>query len=119
MTNWMKYLLATAVSGATIFAANAQVMDHSKMGSAPMPEMKMEGMAAAMTEGEVRKIDKDARKITLKHGDIKNLDMPGMTMVFQVRDLALLDKVKVGDKVRFMAEKADGTIVVTAIDLAK
>lgn len=119
MTNWKKYLLVTAVSGAAVFAANAQVMDHSKMGSSPMPEMKMEGMAAAMTEGEVRKIDKDAKKITLKHSDIKNLDMPGMTMVFQVKEAALLDKVKVGDKVKFMAEKADGAIVVTAIDLSK
>ncbi|MDP3611728.1 MAG: copper-binding protein, partial [Rubrivivax sp.] len=49
----------------------------------------------------------------------KNLDMPGMTMVFQVKDAALLDKVKAGDKVVFTAEKADGAIVVTAIEAAK
>ncbi|MFG5407242.1 copper-binding protein [Piscinibacter sakaiensis] len=89
-------------------------MDHSKMGG-----MKMEGTPASMTEGEVRRIDKEAKKITLKHGDIKNLDMPGMTMVFQVKDAALLDKVKAGDKVMFSAEKADGAIVVTAIEAAK
>ena len=71
------------------------------------------GGVADMTEGEVRKVDKEAKKITLKHGDIKNLDMPGMTMVFQVKDAALLDRVKAGDKVMFTAEKADGAIVVT------
>ena len=75
--------------------------------------------ADALTDGEVRKIDADNGKITLKHGEIKNLDMPGMTMVFQVKDAALLDKVKAGDKVTFTAEKADGAIVVTAIEAVK
>lgn len=72
-----------------------------------------------MTDGEVRKIDKAAGKLTLKHGEIRNLDMPGMTMVFQVKEPALLDQVKVGDKVRFRAEKAAGVYVVTAIEAAK
>ena len=75
--------------------------------------------SADMTTGEVKKIDREAGKLTLKHGDIKNLDMPGMTMVFQVKDAALLDKVKAGDKVNFTAEKADGGIVVTAIEAVK
>ena len=70
---------------------------------------------AVMTEGVVRKIDKSLKKITLQHGEIKNLDMPGMTMVFQVKDKALLDKVKVGDAVKFHAEKQGGAIVVTVI----
>jgi Cu/Ag efflux protein CusF len=68
-----------------------------------------------MTNAEVRKIDKEAGKITLKHEDIKNLDMPGMTMVFQVTDKALLDKVQVGDKVKFIADKQQGKFVVTDI----
>ena len=72
-----------------------------------------------MTEGEVRKVDMDTKKITLKHGEIRNLGMPGMTMVFQVKDPAMLDKVKVGDKVRFTAEKASGAIVLTNIEAAK
>jgi Cu/Ag efflux protein CusF len=74
---------------------------------------------ADMTDGEIRKIDKAASKITIKHGDIKNLDMPAMTMVFQVRDAALLDKVKTGDVVRFHAESQAGTYIVTHIDVAK
>ena len=69
-----------------------------------------------MTDAEVRKVDKSAGKITLKHGEIKNLDMPPMTMVFAVRDKAALDKVKAGDKVKFSAEKEGGQYVVTGIE---
>ena len=67
-------------------------------------------------EGEVRKVDKDAKKITLKHGPIKNLDMPGMTMVFQVKDAALLDKLAAGDKVMFTAEQQQGAMVMTGVE---
>lgn len=74
---------------------------------------------SGMTDGEVKKIDKTTGKITLKHGDIANLDMPGMTMVFRAKDPAMLDKVKVGDKVRFRAEKAEGAIAVTELELVK
>lgn len=72
-----------------------------------------------LTDGEVRKVDKDAQKITLKHGPIKNLDMPGMTMVFRVKDAALLDAAKAGDKVMFRAEQEGGQYVVTRIEPAK
>jgi Cu(I)/Ag(I) efflux system periplasmic protein CusF len=71
--------------------------------------------ADAMTDGEVRKIDKAQSKITLKHGEIKKLDMPPMTMVFRIKDAKLLDAVAVGDKVDFAAEQIDGQYVVTAI----
>jgi len=74
---------------------------------------------ADMTDGEIRKVDKDTKKITIKHGEIKNLDMPGMTMLFQVKDTAMLDMVKPGDKVKFKAEKLGGGIVVTEIQVAK
>ena len=73
----------------------------------------------ATTEGEVRKVDKSAGKITLRHGEIKNLDMPPMTMVFTAKDPALLDKVKAGDKVLFRAEKDGPTYLVTAIEAKK
>lgn len=74
--------------------------------------------AKEQATAEVRKIDRDARKITLKHGPIRNLDMPAMTMVFQVRDAALLGKVSEGDKVTFTAEQQQGAYVVTSIDKA-
>ena len=72
-----------------------------------------------MADGEVRKIDKENKKMTIKHGEIKNLDMPGMTMVFQIRDISLLETFKAGDKVKFVAEKLDGGFVVTGMHLAK
>ena len=67
----------------------------------------------------MRKVDKENGKITLKHGAIKNLDMPPMTMVFQVSDPALLDKVQAGDKIRFTATNEAGTLTVTSIQSAK
>ncbi len=75
--------------------------------------------AAEMTDAEVRKVDKDNKKITLKHAEIKSLDMPPMTMVFQVNDAALLDKVKAGDKVRFKASNEGGKMTVTEMQAAK
>jgi len=75
--------------------------------------------AGDMADGEVRKVDKDAKKITLKHGEIKNLDMPPMTMVFQVKDAAMLEAVKAGDKVRFSADKVGGAYTVTSIEKAQ
>lgn len=79
------------------------------------------GMAiaqAAMTDGEIRKVDKETKKITIRHAPIPNLDMPAMTMVFQVKDPAMLDKVKAGDKVKFEAEKLGGAFTVTKIETA-
>jgi Cu/Ag efflux protein CusF len=68
--------------------------------------------------GEVRRIDKEQRKITLRHGEIKRLGMPPMTMVFQVRDPSWLDRVKVGDKVSFQAENINGAYTVTDLQVA-
>ena len=55
-------------------------------------------------------------EFTLKHGDIKNLDMPGMTMVFRVKDATMLDQVKEGDKIKFTADKIGGQFTVTGIE---
>ena len=68
--------------------------------------------------GEVRKVDRDNLKITIKHGEIKSLDMPPMTMVFTVKDPAMLEAAKPGDKVRFGVAREDGKFVVTAIEVA-
>ena len=72
---------------------------------------------ATTTDGEVRKVDVEAKKITLKHGAIANLDMPPMTMVFRVADVAMLGNLKPGDFVRFAADRVDGAITITAIEL--
>lgn len=117
MTMLKSLVAAGLVAVAASFAGTA---DAQTVGNGSMPGSKMDNMAdAAMTAGEVRKIDKENLKITLKHGDIKNLDMPAMTMVFKVKDAALLDKVQVGGAVRFVAEKAAGALVVTAIEAVR
>jgi Cu(I)/Ag(I) efflux system protein CusF len=69
----------------------------------------------AMTNGEVTKLDKPGGRVTLKHGEIKNLDMPPMTMSFRVADPKLLDGVVVGDRVRFVAERVNGQFTITAL----
>lgn len=71
---------------------------------------------APLADGEVRKVDLAQAKVTLKHGPIASLDMPGMTMVFKVSDPKLLDGLKPGDKVRFAASSVNGNVTVTAIE---
>lgn len=71
----------------------------------------------AMSEGEVRKVNPDTQKITLRHGELKNLGMPPMTMVFRVADPRMLEQVKAGDKVRFVADKVDGQFTIMRIEM--
>ena len=71
---------------------------------------------AALTEGEIRKVDKDTKKITIKHAPIKSLDMPAMTMVFQVKDATMLDQVVAGDKIKFDVEKVNGAFTIQRIE---
>ena len=109
-------LAATALSLLTPLAAVADDAHH------PPAKATAAGTAAPasdMTDGEVRKIDIEAGKVTLKHADIKNLDMPGMTMVFVVKDKAMLDKLKAGDKVKFKAINDAGKFTVTEIQPAR
>ncbi len=110
--------LSTILSAATMFAsaallaplAHAQGQDRPSSASAA---------AAQMSSGEVTKVDKDAAKITIKHGPLANLDMPGMTMAFKVKDPAMLGQVKTGDKISFVAEKVNGALTVTKLEAAK
>ena len=74
---------------------------------------------AQLTDGEVRRVDREGKKITLKHGPIQNVDMPAMTMAFAVKDPAMLDRVKAGDQVRFRVEKIGETYTVVAIERAR
>ncbi|OGA57963.1 MAG: copper-binding protein [Burkholderiales bacterium RIFCSPHIGHO2_01_FULL_64_960] len=104
---------------ATVLLAMAALLPVSTMAQAAGDAAKSSPAAASMTDGEVRKIDKDSSKITIKHGEIKHLEMPGMTMVFNAKDKSLLDKVQVGDKVSFMVVSEGGKMVVTAIEPAK
>lgn len=96
-------------------------MKHKTMLAAVAALLITAGAASAQSaDGEVRKIDEAAGKITLKHGPIKALDMDeGMTMVYRVQDPAMLQQVKVGDKVKFEASRVNGQITVTKIQKAK
>ena len=75
--------------------------------------------ASGLSEGEVRKVDKEAGKVTIKHGPLTKLDMPAMTMVFHVKDPATLDQLKAGDKIRFEADKINGAYTVIRFEAAK
>ena len=104
------------LSTASVFAASHAGAPMAK----DVPKKEAVTPASAdMADGEVRKVDKENKKITLKHGVIKNLDMPGMTMVFGVKDASVLDSLKVGDKVKFKAEQSGTSITVTDIQPVK
>lgn len=74
--------------------------------------------SAPVVEGEVRRVDKEQGKVTLRHGPIPNLGMDGMSMVFRVSEPKMLDTLKDGDKVKFTADKVNGVFTVTSIQVA-
>jgi Cu(I)/Ag(I) efflux system periplasmic protein CusF len=79
-------------------------------------EVKTATAKLPMTAGEITKVDKESGKVTIKHGEIKNLDMPPMTMVFRMSDPVMLEKIKAGDKINFRAEKIKGNFTVTEFE---
>ncbi len=114
----MKYAptLALIVSAMTAPAfAQQNAADHSSHAS----PQSAPAAVSALSDGEIRKVDRDTQKITIRHGPINNLNMPPMTMVFQVKDPALLDRAKTGDKIKFTAEQSGGAYIVTSIDPVK
>ena len=106
---------AAATFALTAFnSAMAQLHDHGNHVAAAAA-----GQETTMSEGEVKKVDKDTGRLTIKHGPLENLDMPGMTMVFGVKDASTLDALKTGDKIKFVAEKLEGRFVVTQLAVQK
>jgi Cu(I)/Ag(I) efflux system periplasmic protein CusF len=115
----MKLTLSTLLISFSLAApafAQQKADDHS---AHPPAASATAPSANDMADAEVRKVDKDAAKLTLKHGEIKSLDMPPMTMVFNVKDKAMLDQLKAGDKVRFKAVNEAGKYTVTDIQVAR
>lgn len=102
--------LATGIAMPACGFAQA-AMDHSKL--------DMSQASASMTDGEVKKVDREVGKVTIKHGEIKHMDMPGMTMVFTAKDKGQLANVKPGDKVKFMVVDEGGKMIVTDIQPAR
>ena len=128
MTNLAVPLMATAQGADMMGGARGGPMGGSSMtsdgasmmgGDRPSPNEASDLSAHRMSEGEVRKVDNAAGKLTLRHGPLENVDMPAMTMVFRVRDPAWLQRLRVGDKVRFVARRVDGKLTVTALEAEK
>ena len=106
------------VVSALALAAHVPV-DAGAAAAVPADRLVIAAADTSMTDGEIRKVDTENKKITIRHGEIKSLDMPAMTMVFRVRDPAMLDQVKAGDKVRFRADKVNGAFTVMEIEVVK
>jgi Cu(I)/Ag(I) efflux system protein CusF len=105
--------LAMVTANAT---AQMQMQEHGQHGAM---QAASQDDPAALSQGEVKKVDKDTGKLTVKHGPLNNLNMPGMTMTFKVQDPAMLDQLKVGDQIRFRVESLNGTYTVTKLEMAK
>ena len=121
----MKLNKLLAVSSMAAMVVSISVLADQHMG---MPEGMQHGGVGSgasgmpmhgWSEGTVRKVAKDTGKVTIAHGPLANLDMPSMTMVFRVKDAAWLEQMKVGDKIRFMADRVDGLLTVIKYEPAK
>ena len=108
--------LTSIIIAATLFTMSVASFAASHVAA---PASAATTTSLPVADAEIRKIDLENKKVTLKHGEIKNLDMPGMTMVFQVKDVTMLEKIKSGDKVKFTADKVNGAYTVMSIEIAK
>jgi Cu/Ag efflux protein CusF len=103
--------IAVAILMALAVSAPARATNHVTGSEAPS--------AGSFADGEIRKVDKEAKKLTIRHAPLENLGMPAMTMVFQVKDPSMLEAVKAGDKVKFVADKEGGSYTVTHMEITR
>lgn len=110
-------LVLSAIAALTLLVAGpvAAQAGHDHHGAAAAPR----AAASELYAGEVKRVSKDARKVTLAHGPLKAFDMPPMTMAFAVKDAAMLDRVKAGDKVQFALERQGNDLIVSRIEAVK
>ncbi|KWE89114.1 RND transporter [Burkholderia ubonensis] len=110
-----KALVSIAMGCALAFSAASHAA--GEMGNMDMSGGAKQGVEAAsgMSHGEIRKVDTAAGKLTIKHGPLENLGMDAMTMVFKVKDAAMLLQVKAGDKIDFVADEVNGALTVTKL----
>jgi len=106
-------LAATAIALSALFSGSVFAQ------TSPNQHTMEMSAKPGLTDGEVRKIDKEAGKVTIRHGEIKHLEMPPMTMVFVAKEKSMLDQVKAGDKVRFMVVHENGQMIVTDLQPIK
>ncbi|MDQ7977305.1 copper-binding protein [Paraburkholderia sp. SARCC-3016] len=111
----MKNVFASIVMGCVV-ATSTAAYAAGDMGDMNMDSGAQHGNGQnSMSHGEVKKVDTAAGKLTIKHGPLENLGMEAMTMVFTVKDPAMLSQVKVGDRIDFVAEEVNGTLTVTKL----
>ncbi|MDP3335683.1 MAG: copper-binding protein [Rhodoferax sp.] len=106
-------LAATAIALSSLFSSSVLAQ------MPPAPHTMEMPVQPGLTDGEVRKVDNETGKVTIRHGEIKHLEMPPMTMVFVTKDKSMLDQVKAGDKVRFMTIHENGQMIVTDLQQIK
>jgi len=104
--------VATVLAAWLLLAADASGHHAAHQGTQTRPAEQV----APLADGEVRKIDRGAGRLIIKHGPIPNLDMPATTMVFRVKDRAMLEHLRGGDRIKFAVEKIGGTYMVTRIE---
>lgn len=109
MKNVSTAVLGLLVALALPLHANATHDHDAKPGAAP----QVAAPGSPTSDGEIKKVDKDSGKLTVKHGPLANLDMPAMTMVFKVKDPSMMNQVKTGDKIKFTVEKINGAFIIT------
>ncbi|MCC8405615.1 copper-binding protein [Paraburkholderia sp. MMS20-SJTN17] len=112
----MKNIVISIVMGCAV-AVSATAFAAGDTGNMNMAGGAQQGADAknTMSHGEVKKVDTAAGKLTIKHGPLENLGMDAMTMVFKVKDPAMLSQVKVGDRIDFVAEEVNGALTVTKL----
>lgn len=112
--------VAAAITLSSVTLAIAQQSAQGPyLGHAPANQARQDGVAGEMVDGEVKKVEKKTGKITIRHAELKNLGMPAMTMVFRAKDPAMLDQVKAGAKVKFVAEKVNGALTLVQLENVK
>jgi len=127
MNALMKLTLTAAFTLCTASAALAQQSDHGAHQhasaqaeqSAAGSGSKGGGVMGQLVDGEIKKVNKEAEKITIRHGELKDLGMPAMTMVFRVKDPSMLEQVKMGDKVKFVAGRVSGQPTVMQMEVTQ
>ena len=116
MTRYSSFIVVSMLGAALAFQASADDSHKHQATSAAKPAA---AASAALTDGEVRKVDLAAGKVTIKHGPMPKFDMPPMTMVYRAKDKAMLDNLKPGDKIRFDADGVGGEFTVLRLEKMK
>ncbi len=115
-TSLARASLGSALAMGLLVMALPATADHHGSAHEQQPAASTKEVVDEFVDAEVRKIDKDSGRLTLKHEAIRKFDMAGMTMAFRVAEPSMLDGLAVGDRVRFMPDKRNGQFVIVHIE---